>query len=169
MVMSENSSLKYEVPYPNTALDISTVALPKRIRAVIVGICECRSLARLEEVVCRTVRDCLLRVVADNAVASALAGAVTTGTEKRDITAGNSDTVARAGDRDTVAVNIRDVKARTVVLVGDERDFDLRVGWVVGFPNENCTCDSEGVSVYRDNERILSGENMARHWRIGRL
>lgn len=79
-------------------------------------------------------------VVANDAVTRALLWACATGTEKRDVTAGDGDAAAGTGDGYPISINIGDIDTRTVVLWRIEGGLDLRVTIVLSLVNPKGAC-----------------------------
>lgn len=114
--------------------------MPERVGRVIVGISVCCPLARLEEVVRWSIDDGFLGIVADDAIARALVLANATGAKEGDVAACDRNSRAGTGDGDAVTIDIRDIDTRAIATLRGKGDFDLGIGRVVGFANEDSPC-----------------------------
>ena len=83
---------------------------------MIVWISVCRALAWLEERIRWSVTDRPLRIVADDLVARSRLRTGAALKKEWNITASHRNATAGASDRNAVAIDIRDVNTRTIVL-----------------------------------------------------
>lgn len=92
--------------HPDTALNITTVTLPVRVRSMIIWICVGGALTRLEERIRWSAIDQYLGIVANDFVARSVLRAGAAGAEEGNIAARHGYTAAGTSDRNTIAVDV---------------------------------------------------------------